>query len=418
MDRQIVYPGAIPLDTDLLNLQRNVMVALGALTSATLGSSVVADGLACTPTSPASMSVTVAAGSVTSLSVIDGAAYGSLPANLLPLVKMGVNTGPTSFALAAPITPGYAVTYLIEACLLEAFGTSEVLAYYNAANPSLAYSGPSGGGTSQSTQLLQSVALQAKVGVAAISGSQVTPGADSGWTGLYAVTLTYGQISVTSANILLLPGAPFINLKLPQISNIQFTNMVSFASSGSFTVPAGITQVRVRLVGGGGGGSPGSATQAGSGGGAGGYAEGVYGVIPGQAISVTAGVGGVGQAASSGIGGGWGAASSFGAYCSGTGGNGGTLAAAVSPGGDGGSGSGGQINVLGGIGSDASPSSISYGGCGGASFFGGGGRAATGPGTVQIGHAPGSGGGGGYGGGYGGACASGAGANGLVIVEY
>jgi len=84
MDRQIVYPGAIPLDTDLLNLQRNVMVALGALTSATLGSSVVADGLACTPTSPASMSVTVAAGSVTSLSVIDGAAYGSLPANLLP----------------------------------------------------------------------------------------------------------------------------------------------------------------------------------------------------------------------------------------------------------------------------------------------------------------------------------------------
>ena len=37
MDRTIVYPGSIPLDTDLLRLNRNTMVALGALMKAVLG---------------------------------------------------------------------------------------------------------------------------------------------------------------------------------------------------------------------------------------------------------------------------------------------------------------------------------------------------------------------------------------------
>ena len=67
MDRQIVYPGAIPLDTDFLLTNRNTLVAIGALTRATLGTNTVADGLACTPTSPASLSVVVAPGSITAL---------------------------------------------------------------------------------------------------------------------------------------------------------------------------------------------------------------------------------------------------------------------------------------------------------------------------------------------------------------
>jgi len=414
MDRQIVYPGAIPLDTDLLSLQRNVMVALGALTSATLGSAVVADGLACTPTTPASMAVMVAAGSITQLTVVDANPFGSLAADLLPLVKMGINAAPATFAMTAPTTPGYAVTYLIEATLVETDATPVVLPYYNAANPSLPFAGAAGGGASQPTQRLEYVALQAKAGVPATVGSQTAPTADGGWTALYTVTLTYGQTSIAAGNIAVVSGAPFINLKLPQISNIQFNNIANFAAGATFTVPPGATQVRVRLVGGGGGGAPSSATQAGSGGGAGGYAEGVFTVTPGQAIGVIVGAGGSGQPASSGAGGGWGSASSFGAYCSATGGNGGALGPTSAPGGDGGSASGGAINIRGGIGSDGSPGSVNWGGCGGASYFGGGGRAAAAAGIEQLGHAAGSGGGGGYGG----ACASGAGANGLVIVEY
>ena len=68
MDRQIVYPGAIPLDTDLLHLQRHAMIAIGALAQAILGTNPVADGLACTPTVPASMQVVIGPGSLSGLS--------------------------------------------------------------------------------------------------------------------------------------------------------------------------------------------------------------------------------------------------------------------------------------------------------------------------------------------------------------
>ena len=52
MDRLIVYPGQIPLDTDELTTNKNAMVALAMLSQATLGTSQVVDGLACTPTTP------------------------------------------------------------------------------------------------------------------------------------------------------------------------------------------------------------------------------------------------------------------------------------------------------------------------------------------------------------------------------
>ena len=70
MDRNLVYPGSIPLDSDLLSLNRNAMVALGALAQAVLGSSTVADGLACAPTAPASLGVSVGAGAIAQLSEI------------------------------------------------------------------------------------------------------------------------------------------------------------------------------------------------------------------------------------------------------------------------------------------------------------------------------------------------------------
>ena len=54
MDRQIVYPGQIPLETDLLNSNRFAMIAIAKLAAAMLGTGTVANGLACAPTSPAS----------------------------------------------------------------------------------------------------------------------------------------------------------------------------------------------------------------------------------------------------------------------------------------------------------------------------------------------------------------------------
>jgi hypothetical protein len=98
MDRTIVYPGSIPQDTDILSVNRNAMLAVGYLAQMALGTAVVADGLACTPTAPASMSVLIGPGSITSFGPVDSTPYGSLPADTTQnVVKMGINLNSTSF---------------------------------------------------------------------------------------------------------------------------------------------------------------------------------------------------------------------------------------------------------------------------------------------------------------------------------
>jgi len=184
-----------------------------------------------------------------------------------------------------------------------------------------------------------------------------------------------------------------------------FSNMQVFTSSGTFTVPAGITKVKVTVVGGGGGGAMGRDDgccnfSAGSGGGGGGAAiEVISGLTGGSTVSVT--VGGGGAAVTYNYNGNAGGTSSFGAYCSATGGAGGVKGEA-----SGGIGSGGQLNVPGTLGT---PGKNYYTSCkGGNSLFGAGG------GNAGAGRGYGGGGGGrAYPGDY-----SGAGSAGVVIVEY
>jgi hypothetical protein len=410
LDRQIVFPGSIPLDTDLLNVQRNTMVALGYIAQATLGAGPVVDGLLCQPTVPASMGVTVGPGSIAVLTVLDTLAFGTLPADpVSPLVKVGVNLAPTSFPVTAPTASGQAVNYLIQASLSEADATPIVLPYYNAANPSQPYAGPNNSGTAQNTQRLQRVQLEMKPGAPAPAGTQATPPVDNGWVGLYVVTVNYGQTEVDAPAIAVLPAAPFIAFKLPSLTP-GFSRQVAFASSASWTVPAGVTRARIRLVGGGGGGGGSTAANSGGGGGAGGYAEGIVNLAPGQVITVTigGGGGGCGAQATAATGG----TTAFGSYLNATGGLGGSSANPNSAGGMGGVGYGGTLNFTGGSGADGHTSTSNFAGGGGDSAFGGGGRGGSGGGV--SGQAPGSGGGGSYET----AGNGGAGASGLVVVEF
>ena len=419
MDRNIVYPGSIPLDTDLLATNRHAMVALGALIQAVLGNATVVDGLAVAPTIPASMAVLVGPGSIAQLATVDGGAYGSLPADTASaLMKMGVNLRPTSFAVAAPTTSGQSVMSLIEASFQEADVDPVVLPYYNAANPAQPYLGPNNAGTAQNTRRVQLVQLQLKPGVPATTGSQVAPAVDAGWVGLATVSVAYGQTSVTAVNISALATAPAIAFKLPALRS-GFSTIQSYTGSGSFTVPAGVTRVRVRAIGGGGGGGGNTTSGGGGGGGGGGLAEGVYVVAPGQVVAVTVGGGGGGGANNSGSAAGnngsGGAASSFGAFLAASGGTGGagSLAGGQGNSGPGGSGSGGQVNMTGGAGNAGfNGGAAGFGGMGGAAA-GGGGNGAASSGLPSPGSSPG-GGGAGAGGNFGGA----SGAAGLVIVEY
>jgi len=93
----------------------------------------------------------------------------------------------------------------------------------------------------------------------------------------------------------------------------------AFGSSGTFTVPTGITRIMVQVwAGGGGGGSPGSSGQIGGLGGYGGFGAAIItGLTPGGTVSVTVGSGGAGGNQTAGSAGG---TSSFGSYISCTGG--------------------------------------------------------------------------------------------------
>ena len=418
MDRNIVYPGSIPLDTDLLSVNKNTMTALGFLIQAVLGTNTVADGLTCQPTSPASMNVIVGPGSIAQLGPVDILAYGTIPPDPTDLImKMGINIGSTTFGLSAPASAGQSINYLVEASIQEADGNPVVLPYYNASNPSQSFSGPSNSGSPQNTVRMQRVQLQLKPGLPGNTGSQTTPTADGGWIGLYQITVSYGQTQITGSNIAVVPTAPFLAWKLPALRPGVASGVQSFTGSSYFAVPAGVTQVEVEVWGAGSGSYasvPGLASGGGSGGG---YARKlVTGLTPGQIISVTIGSGGAGGT-TSGAAAGPGGTSSFGQIVSATGGSLNYLATTAAPENGAtppGIGVGGDVNF---IGSAGQAGLLSQGGLGGASPIGGTQNSGT---TGVVGSFPGGGAAGaGIGGASGNIAYNGAGGGGgLVVVRW
>jgi len=207
----------------------------------------------------------------------------------------------------------------------------------------------------------------------------------------------------------------------------QTLHKQTFTTSGTFTIPAGVTTSTAfqwTIVGGGGAGGGGASGVSGSGGGAGAAAKVLStGYTSGNTIAVTVGTGGIGSA---GTGGGNGNNS---AIASGTqtistvtGGGGGGGVGGNSPnanyGGAGGTPTGGDADsVNGGDGSTGTSNSSSAGVTGGASIFGGGGRGFYGGsvGNGSNGEAFGSGGGGGS---SNSGTSGGNGATGIVIVQW
>lgn len=224
MDRQIVYPAAIPLETDLLNTNRNILVAIGLLAQDILGTSTLVAGLACGPNSPTGLTVVVGPGRIYSQQNVDSTAYGSLPLNTSQqIIKQGISVSNTTLACPAPTTAGFSVNYLIQATYSDVDGSPVTLPYYNSSNPSQAYSGPGGTGAAQNTVRQGQVLLQAKAGIPAATGTQTTPAADSGFVGLWVVTVAFGQTLITSGNIAQAAAAPFFNSGLAPLASPALT---------------------------------------------------------------------------------------------------------------------------------------------------------------------------------------------------
>ena len=233
MHRQIVYPSAIPQDIDLLNTNKNAMVALGYLIQAILGGETQVDGLACEPSSPASMLVNLFPGSIYSLEEVDATAYGSLAADTTDqIMKQGIYPGGV-FTLSAPTGSGQSVVYLIQAEYQDVDGGSEVLPYYNASNPSVPFSGPGNEGTPNYTIRQGLCTVAVKTGTPAATGSQVAPTPDAGYVGLWAITVANGQTTITSGNISQAAGAQLVGPKLSQKLNAasNLSDVVSAATA-------------------------------------------------------------------------------------------------------------------------------------------------------------------------------------------
>jgi hypothetical protein len=258
MDRQQVYPLAIPYETDFLWAQRFTQEGLGLLSADLLGSGPIACGLACTPTSPASLAVSVGAGRLYQSSLLDAAAYGQLTGTNVATIngqqiagglgpdtdsfhsvlKQGLLRDPQTIACPAPSTAGTSISYLIEAMFQEVDTTPSVLQFFNTQNPGTSLTGPNGSGLTLPTVRACQCVVQAKTGIAAATGTQTVPATDAGWVPLYVVTVAFGQTVVTAANIAVASGAPFLTQTLPQLIASSATPPGTYAQDTSGTANA------------------------------------------------------------------------------------------------------------------------------------------------------------------------------------
>lgn len=247
MERQIVYPSQVPLETDLLNTNRNTMLALGKLAAAIFGTGGLVNGLAVAPTSPASLDVSIGAGEIYQLANVDDTAYSSLPADTTDtVVKQGILLQPTTLACPAPSAAGFSIDYLIEAKFEELDTGSVVLPYYNASNPQQAYSGPNNTGAAQAVTRSGIVSLQAKPGIAATTGTQTAPAVDAGYIALAVVTVANGQTTITAGDITaqasstILPQSMLATLLgAVQLSDFTGTNQLQ-SDNGYQKLPGGL----------------------------------------------------------------------------------------------------------------------------------------------------------------------------------
>jgi hypothetical protein len=218
VDRQTIYYGQLPRETDLLLAEQNTMVGLAKLSAGILGATTIVNAFQVTPTTPASLNVLLTSGEIYQMENLEASNWSSISADTTDsILKQGILLEPVTLGITPPTTTGYSQVFLIEVQYQDGDVGSVVLPYYNASNPATPYSGPGNSGAAQSTVRKGIVAYQVKAGIAAATGSQVAPTADVGWTGIYTVTVANGATTITSGNIAQVPHAPFIPVTLPNV---------------------------------------------------------------------------------------------------------------------------------------------------------------------------------------------------------
>jgi hypothetical protein len=215
MDRSIIYTQEQIRGYDISKGWQDSFKAIGQEASDILGQTgavspiTVVSGFAGTQSSPASLTINIAAGSIYFLGTLDPNPEGDLPADGTTWYMQGINHSSQTLTLStSALTSGQSQWALVEATF--AFNdvvrsgdpSGGVLPFYNSANPSVPLQGQGGSGAVLNTEHQAIPSFQVKYGSPATTGSQVPPSADTGYVGLYLILLTYGQTTITTAEIL------------------------------------------------------------------------------------------------------------------------------------------------------------------------------------------------------------------------
>jgi hypothetical protein len=236
VDRTIPQVGQLPvIETFSLIPQRNAMIGIGALAQAVIGEqsanpAVAIDGFVLSPAAPPSLVINVGPGSIYAQGVVDQNSYGVLPPDVTDIItQQGISLGTTSLTFTPPGTVGFSTNYVIQIGLSVQDIDPLVNPFYNASNPPSNWSGPNNSFTTQNTVRQCAAIIQAKAGIPASSGTQITPAPDPGFFGVYSVTVVNGATALTSGNWSTLSTAPFIPAPLMAIPQAVQSNKWTFA---------------------------------------------------------------------------------------------------------------------------------------------------------------------------------------------
>lgn len=373
MDRAIIYPGSIPMDTDLLRIGRYNKEATGYLADMVFGPGVTsAIGFDCRP-SYTDLSVTIDKGSITAPGVMDssllGGFGGGLPEDYSSITVQYIN----SDKVTLPVT-GTGTIFTIYAICVEQDVDENILAFFNADNPSQTQSGPNNNAGTLPTR--RTATMSFTIGTS-------PPAQPDGGVVVALYTLNVPSGASVLAGIHPQPTNVF-RATIPQLAPRSLLKdiVVPLRFVGvntTLTVPEWAQRVELRVIGGGGGGGASNSTSlngsfSGSGGGSGGDASGIYSVssLDNAPLIILVGQGGRGGQTGG---------TSMVTYqgitlLQANGGQEGIFYSATnSVGGNGGNAVGGNIwNQTGSYGHDGQSGSVVFSGCGGAGPWGGGGR--------------------------------------------
>lgn len=221
MDRQTLYPYEVPAETDFLTMHRFAYEGLGLMAMDILGTGTLVSGLACIPTSPASLQVKIQPGRIYSKQDLEDTVWGqvggvgglAVDTNVdHQIIKQGLYRDTTTLAtMPAPGTAGQSINYLIEAAFSEVDDTPVSLPFVSSTSPY-----PPVAPSTLNTARRNKVVITVKAGTPATTGTQTTPAVDSGNVGLWVVTVANGQSTITAGNISAYASAPFITETLTQ----------------------------------------------------------------------------------------------------------------------------------------------------------------------------------------------------------